>query len=144
MNDSFASRIGAELEEVKAAGFSATVKSYQLIDRYPYKSINIYRVKGFVTNGDSYVSNLASLNFSDLSFDIKVIPNPASDNVTIYMPGANQNTTIRLISSVGQVINIYTTSNNTLTINVSNLAAGVYNLVIDGSGYTKKYKLVVQ
>jgi len=130
--------------EVKAAGFSSTEKSYQLIDRYPYKSINIYRVKGFDTNGNIYVSNSDSLNFSDLSFDIKVIPNPATDYVTIYMPGSNQSATIRLISSVGQVISTYNTNSNTLSINVSTLAAGVYNIVITGTNYSKKYKLVIQ
>jgi hypothetical protein len=35
-------------------------------------------------------------------------------------------------------------NNESYTIDVSKLAAGVYNMLIDGNGYSTKYKLVIQ
>jgi hypothetical protein len=137
-------RIFTSIGEVKAAGNSSVEKSYQFADVFPAKGNNIYRIKEVDKDGRFNLSDLRSLNFADLRPSIKISPNPATNIVTISIPGNRQNITVRLVSNSGQLIGNYTMTNESYTIDVSKLAAGVYNINIDGNGYSVKYKLVIQ
>ncbi len=130
--------------QLKAAENSAVTVPYQFTDNYPLKGDNIYRIKEMDKDGKFNLSEMRSLNFADLKPEIKISPNPATNIVTISIPGNNQNLTIRLLSNIGQVIGNYTMTNQSYSIDVSRLASGVYNITIDGNGYSTKYKLVVQ
>ncbi len=130
--------------EVKAAGNSTLEKSYQSTDQYPVKGDNIYHIKEVDKDGRFNYSEIRSLNFSDVKPSIKISPNPATDLVTINLPGNNQNLTIRLLSNTGQLIGNYVMNNEVYKLDVSKLAAGVYNIIINGNGYSTKYKLIVQ
>ncbi|MEP6467454.1 MAG: M36 family metallopeptidase, partial [Parafilimonas sp.] len=130
--------------EVKASGNSSVEQSYEYVDAYPVKGDNIYHIKEMDKDGKYNLSEIRSLNFTDLRPYIKISPNPATDIVTINIPGNNQNIAVRLLSNNGQLIGNYIMSNETYNIDVSKLAAGVYNITIDGNGYATKYKLVIQ
>lgn len=130
--------------EVKAAGYSSAQASYQLTDDHPVKGNNIYRIKEVDKDGRFNTSDLRALNFADIKPYIQISPNPASNIVTVNIPGNNQNLTVRLLSSGGQLISNRIMNGETLTIDVSKFAAGVYNITIDGNGYAAKYKLVIQ
>ncbi len=130
--------------EVKAAGNSVTTQNYQLTDASPVKGNNMYRIKEVDNDGKYNMTVLRSLNFGDIKPYISISPNPATNIVTINIPGNDQSLHVRLFSNTGQSVNNYSMNNETLSINVSNLASGVYNIVIEGNGYSSKYKLVVQ
>jgi hypothetical protein len=130
--------------EVKATGNSVTTQNYQFTDIHPLKGDNMYRIKEVDNDGKYTVSVLRSLNFGDIKPYISISPNPATNIVTINIPGNDQSLHVRLFSNAGQAINNYMMNNETLSIDVSRLAAGVYNIVIEGNGYSSKYKLVVQ
>jgi len=130
--------------QVKASGFSASEKAYQFTDVTPLKGSNSYHIKEVDKDGQATYSEIRSLNFDDIKPSIKISPNPATNIVTINIPGNNQNLTIRLLSNAGQLIKNYVMTNDVLTINVSSLASGMYNITIDGNSYTAKYKLVIQ
>ncbi|MEP6683223.1 MAG: M36 family metallopeptidase, partial [Parafilimonas sp.] len=130
--------------EVKAAVNSTAEQSYKFIDAYPAKGDDLYHIKEMDKDGKYNLSELRSLNFTDLRPYIKISPNPATDVVTINIPNNNQNLTVRLLSNNGQLIGNYIMSSESYTIDVSRLASGVYNITIDGTGYATKYKLVIQ
>jgi len=48
------------------------------------------------------------------------------------------------LSNSGQLIRKLVMNGETLTVDVSMLASGVYNITLDGNGYSTKYKLVIQ
>jgi hypothetical protein len=129
--------------QVKAAGNSVVMQNYQFTDANPVKGDNMYRIKEMDNDGKYTLSELRSLNFGDRP-SIIISPNPATNIVTINIPGNNQALKIKLFSNSGQSINNYTMNNETLSIDVSRLASGVYNIVIEGNGYSSKYKLVVR
>ncbi len=129
---------------VTAAGNSAVKTSYQLIDQQPFNGNNIYRIKEFDKDGKFNLSDLRALNFADLKPYIQISPNPAKNIVTINIPGNNQNLTVKLLSSNGQLLINKKLDGETLKLDVSTLAAGVYNITIDGKGYSAKYKIVIQ
>lgn len=137
-------RIYTAIGEVKAAGNSSTERSYQYADNSPVRANNVYRIKQVDKEGKFNLSDLRSLNFSDLKPYIKISPNPANNVVTISIAGNTQNLNIKLLSNSGQLIKSYVLSGETLTIDVSRFASGVYNITIQGEGYSTKYKLVIQ
>jgi hypothetical protein len=130
--------------EVKAAGNSSTERSYQYTDKAPARGDNVYRIRQMDKEGKANLSDLRLLNFADLRPYIKISPNPANNIVTISVPGNDHSLNIRLMSNAGQLIKNYVLNGETLTIDVSNLASGVYNITVDGEGFSTRYKLVIQ
>lgn len=133
-----------EVGEVNAAGNSASAKSYQLTDAHPVNGNNLYRIKEYDKDGKFNISDVRSLNFASLQPYIAIGPNPTKNTVTISIPGNTDNITIRLVSTAGQPITSKIMDGETLTLNVANLASGVYNIIVEGKGYSSKYKLIIQ
>lgn len=130
--------------EVKATGNSSVKQSYQFTDASPNAGNNFYHIKEIDNDGKFMLSEVRSLNFADAAPSMSVYPNPATDVVTINIPGNTQNLTVQLLSNTGQLINSYVLQGEQLKINVAKLAAGMYNISIKGSGFDKKYKLLIQ
>jgi hypothetical protein len=137
-------RIYTSIGEVKASGTSIVKTAYQFTDQHPFNGNNIYRIKEMDKEGRFNLSELRSLNFADLKPYIQISPNPATNIVTVKILGNAQNLTVRLLSTDGQLILNKVLEGETLTLNVSKLAAGVYHIVIDGKGYSVKYKIIIQ
>jgi len=137
-------RTYTSIGEVQAAGNSTLETAYQLIDQHPLNGNNIYRIKEMDKEGRFNLSDLRSLNFADIKPYIQISPNPANNIVTIKIPDNTQNLTVRLLSTNGQLISNKVLDGETLTFDVSKLAAGVYNITIDGKDYSAKYKLIIQ
>ena len=97
-------RTYTSIGEVKAAGNSTIENAYQLTDQHPINGNNIYRIKEMDKEGRFNLSDLRSLNFADLKPYIQISPNPATNIVTIKIPGNTQNLTVRLLSTGGQLI----------------------------------------
>jgi hypothetical protein len=134
----------SSIGSVKAAGFSASEKSYSFVDHTPLKGNNVYHIKEVDNDGKATYSDIRSLTFDDLKLTIKISPNPATNIVTISIPGNNQDLQIRLLNNTGSLLNSYNMNGESLSINVSGLARGMYNITIDGKGQTSKYKLLIQ
>ncbi len=137
-------RVYTSIGTVKAAGNSSVEKSYSSPDAHPLKGNNNYRIKQVDKDGKANYSDTRYLNFADIKPYIKISPNPASDIVNINIAGNTQSLNIQLMSSTGQFISKYIMSGENYSFDVSTLAAGVYNIIIDGDGYSAKYKLVIQ
>lgn len=75
---------------------------------------------------------------------VSVSPNPATNNVNVYMKGNTKALTIRLMNNAGALLGTYNLNGEILNINVSGYAAGIYNILISGDDTDVKYRLVIQ
>lgn len=113
-------------------------------------------------NGDSLVSfisesELRSTNPDEIqiheyqidekkNMDVKVYPNPANNNITVEMPfSLSNNITLQIVNSFGKLV--YTKENiesiDTLNIDISNFAIGIYIIRVGSYGDWKTTKLIV-
>ena len=101
----------------------------------------IASAKPFMTTG------IENINNSNIG--IELMPNPASDNVTLKMFSNKQETTIvNLVDLSGKVVMTEILSQNkginTSSINVSAISNGIYFVKVIGSAETKVMKLNVK
>jgi len=116
-----------------AAGFSTTALDYKFNDfeverqtdyYYRYRSVDF---DGFEENSPIVHGRLADLN----EFSINLFPNPAMDDVTIYLESdQNRLLTISLIDNLGKLIanqeTLIQKGSNAIPVNVELLSDGVY------------------
>ena len=69
--------------QVKGAGNTAEARSYQSIDRHPYKGISYYRLKQTDFDGSFSYSNIIAVNIDLVQGRVNIFPNPTADVITI-------------------------------------------------------------
>ena len=79
------------------------------------------------------------LNVSDY---ILVYPNPASNNVTVSLPGAAANSAFRLTDATGRTLINDRLFDKTSGIDISGLSSGIYFLAIQYEGHTVYKKII--
>lgn len=84
--------------------------------------------------------------FQDM--EIEVFPNPATDQLTVQFKGTlSGEYTINLVNNLGKTVihipHVIIFENNSKTIDIKNLDAGVYFLIIENKERTRKEKIVV-
>lgn len=84
-------------------------------------------------------------NPNSQSFSIDLLPNPASNHVTIEIPQGNGGmATIRITDSFGSERKLMNTSNTTESVNISDLPLGVYNVTVTkGNDFDTKHLQVL-
>jgi hypothetical protein len=112
--------------------------AYEYINSNINLGANTYRIKATKpNNGLTYYSNIATI-IKNGPAAINITPNPANNFILVNMPITNTgNLTLQIIDSKGslvykQQVNL-PFNNNTLHINTSNLANGVYRLRLQGA-----------
>lgn len=116
---------------------TTTVKTdYLFTDPMPVNGINFYRLKIFNRSGSYNYSSVIAVKFNNPVVSIVSInPNPATTSLNILC-NANEATqvTCNFYNSDGRIVNTTTTKftkgPNTIQVNVSALAAGVYFIVL--------------
>lgn len=145
-------RAGADLQfkpigQVAAAGNSTTKKSYSFQDPQPLKGTSYYRL------------SLVNLDKQQELYDIKKLVNRSFGNSFVLSPiPANNNIQLNFDLEVAQRLQFVIRDINGRTlrswsanfssgyasfgINISNLSAGIYNLVINGNNTTEVKKFI--
>lgn len=78
------------------------------------------------------------------TFAVKLYPNPANDQLNIWMEGASSKAEIRLYNIAGKLV-MQQQSNNILTqLNISALPAGIYLVNVNNGGEVKAVKFIKQ
>ena len=124
------------IAEVKGAGNSSSLKNYEYNDKFPLSGVSYYRLKQVDFNGKFTFSNIATVHFGGANNDINTLsiePNPFADMMKLQFSTADAGRAqISIMDLTGKVIytqnSDYAQGNNAITINVENLAAGVYTL----------------
>jgi Metallo-peptidase family M12B Reprolysin-like/Secretion system C-terminal sorting domain len=138
------------LGKINAAGNSSIIKNYNLVDAKPLKGWNYYRIKQVDLDGKFAYSNIAPINFEKENVVMLVYPNPAINVLTIeYASAITGKLQIQITDAKGATVlqqnQQVVAGRNTNTLNISNLAAGMYVLKsIDANGNTSFTKFVKQ
>jgi hypothetical protein len=125
----------------------ATTENANYVDEI-IKVENRYRVKVNLINGNSVVSNVVKLNGNKNLQAITTYPNPTSDIINIFIANTKpMHATIKLLDATGKLVKQIETlfdDNNTInTLDISDLANGIYLLKIDGE-YGLHYQEMVK
>jgi hypothetical protein len=127
-----------------ADGNSSTKQSYNTIDEKPYKGISYYRLKQVDKNTSFKYADMVSVEFLSDSY-INIFPNPASSLLMIKASANYATATLKIINSMGiEVLRTAQLSTYNGTIDLSNLASGIYYVVIENGENTEDIKIAVQ
>lgn len=92
------------------------------------------------------LSSVAPDNYLTVSeasqVEFAMFPNPANDNITLQ--GLTGNETIQILDVTGRVVLTSTAANTSALINVSELKAGVYNVLVNQNGNIGVKTLVIK
>ncbi|MFN8282679.1 MAG: T9SS type A sorting domain-containing protein [Chitinophagales bacterium] len=130
-----------EIGSIKAAGNSAHVVNYNFVDEHPIAGTNYYRLKQIDNNGSFDYSNVITITASEEikteAANIKIYPNPATDVLKIdFTENKDALKEIKLYNAVGTLIIQTSTTETYYTINISDLASGLYFLKINDKNFT--------
>jgi len=127
---------------VRATGNSNISQQYDYIDQKPLKGDNFYRLKEVDKDGHFSYSKTIHIAFGDAPF-IKAYPNPVVN--TVKVSGLTSAASISIIDASGKPMQQYkTTGGGEYSVNVQNLAPGLYFLKVLQDGKITTLKMVKQ
>ena len=129
---------------LKAAGNSSSQKSYSLIDGFPAKGINYYRIRQVDNDGRFALSEVRSLTFEKSNADITISPNPAKNKIAISVPGNKNNLQLTIFSAKGDKVGAFIINGEYSKLDLPIYPAGVYYVTISGDAIKSTQKLVIE
>ncbi|HLO70312.1 MAG TPA: T9SS type A sorting domain-containing protein [Flavipsychrobacter sp.] len=98
----------------------------------------------FELNTQGEPTSIKNVNASKLK--VKLVPNPATDNVTVYYEGAGKELNIIVTNMLGVKVSTATATNinGNITIPTAQLANGIYNVTICNGSEVMTQKLIKQ
>lgn len=127
---------------VEGNGTTFEFSNYQFIDENPVVGTNYYRLKQLDTDGKFEYSPIRTANYGDVN-SIAIYPNPTKDVLIVNL--GNQSADIQVFDLTGRLlINTNSSSNAIQNIDFTNFENGVYILRVNGNGWHKVEKIVVQ
>jgi hypothetical protein len=130
--------------KAKGDGNSVTKQVYSTIDTQPYKGISYYRLKQVDNTTTFKYAEIVSVEFKSNSY-VNIFPNPATNLLTVKTSDDYHKATIKIINNLGVEVIVKTElSSYNGTIDLSNLAAGIYYVVIENGENTENVKISIQ
>ncbi|MEI9943340.1 MAG: T9SS type A sorting domain-containing protein [Chitinophagaceae bacterium] len=130
------------LGTIAAAGNSTSTRNYFFTDNNPISGANYYRLKMVDIDGHFKYSDIRVLNFgNDVNNIILTYPNPAKDKLTVT--GIEAGMQLRLMNNVGQQLTNILSTGNTMQVDVSKYASGIYILqIVSKDEVVKNVKII--
>jgi hypothetical protein len=130
--------------KAKGNGNSVTKQEYNTVDKKPYKGISYYRLKQVDISGTYEYAKIVAVEITDKSF-INFFPNPAVNTINYTASEDYETATIKILNNIGAEVMV---KNNigvyNGSIDVSNLASGIYYIVLQKGEEIKNIKFSVQ
>jgi hypothetical protein len=131
---------------IPAAGNSAAVLNYSLVDNHPASGTSEYRLVLVDRDGNTAYSSVKAVRIGSISA-VSVYPNPATNYVNVTLSGdASVSANIRLVNLGGQVLmekNVTNAGGTTVPLTVSSLPSGNYLIVITASDGSKQVNKIL-
>lgn len=124
---------------VSSNGNSSQLQQYTYTDVKPFAGENFYRLKQVDKDGRFAYSRIVRITFGDAPY-LVAYPNPAKTGVNVG--GITSGAHLTIVNTSGKVINQYRATGNNYTLNIQNLAAGVYFIRVQQNGKTTTLKVV--
>ncbi|MBX2846053.1 MAG: zinc-dependent metalloprotease [Saprospiraceae bacterium] len=129
-----------ELDNVPSTGAG----EYTVIDNFPYKGINRYRVTAFFNDGTQQRPCYEAEVFYESTNDFHITPNPARDRITLVIsdPNIEGLMSLDMYDELGRRVDADFINSNTgvlrWDVDVSSLAAGTYFIkMVSDDGYER-------
>lgn len=114
---------------------------FDFIDRQPLNGVNYYRLKIVETNGNTYYSNILPFNLAN-AIAARLYPNPVKNIMVLDGLNEAEISNVSIADIKGHTLYKQTVQQNTLTINVQQLAVGVYYAIINNGKKSIKLKFI--
>ncbi len=132
------STIGFVASQAKE-GNSSQELNYSFYDKQTLSGANLYRLKQIDFDGAFEHSTVRKVNFDGDAKMYTIYPNPAQN--TIKIDGLEGTETIKVYNALGRLVK--TANAAKATIEVADLAAGIYNVQILDANQAANHKLVI-
>lgn len=111
-------------EELQFVSAKTEAGDYSFKDVNPINGKNYYRLKQIDLDGTVSLHEVKFIDFNSSVSELTLYPNPVTNGI-LHVRHEN-NAEITIVNSIGQTVRRVSTSGNFTTINVSNLAKGIY------------------
>lgn len=112
---------------VTAVNSSNSLQSYQFLDNSPLEGHNLYRLKMIDLDGSFTYSRIQAVIFGQLAV-MTAYPNPSSGLTTVQLGRKNIGGQATLTSASGQILQRVNIEQETVSVDLGSLAAGMYLL----------------
>jgi len=136
------SAVGLEWETfatLAGAGTSQQRIDYTALDHDPFQ-LTYYRLKQVDFDGTSTLSNVIALRRETTVGEMLLFPNPATTELNVELPDGSGNTSLSIIAVDGRIVHermvFPEEGQTTLAVDVSDLPAGAYSLVLRSENAT--------
>ncbi|MFK7921541.1 MAG: T9SS type A sorting domain-containing protein [Bacteroidia bacterium] len=145
-------KLYTEIGQVAAANTQTDTHAYDFVDASPLRGTNYYRIRQIDFDGESSYSKQVQINNYASAMSMSVFPNPAEDRlqVELFSPQSG-NAELLLTDQQGRIIlqeNVLLQQDQEakLVLQLSHLAAGMYQLRLRQEGSVKVYfqKIVIR
>lgn len=138
-----------EIGQVKAAGNSNEALNYQLIDNKPNQGANYYRLRIVDLDGSFEYSNMILIGIQHVFEISNLIPNPTLGELdVIFSSDFEGKLNYKLYNMAGQLVANQqvsaTKGSNTLHLDLSKYARGVYHIVLENNNRQIHKRVVKQ
>ena len=139
-----------QLQFINGNGNSSVVSNYNATDNNPVKANNLYRLKQLDNDGKATYSPTVTVKFSDVKgLGFSFYPNPAKNILNVQVDKVNNPTaTVSLLNTDGKMVRSVVVNkqqaNNNIAIDVANVAAGVYMLILKDGDNVKTSKVIIE
>jgi hypothetical protein len=132
-----------QIGKVKAAGNSFTAMKYSFTDPSITAGVTYYRLAEYDIDGSVHYSSIKVIHKDGIS-GVQVMPNPNNGTFVVTLNNTGEvKSTVNVLNSLGQVVYVGEASaSNFRSIDISNLASGVYILQISTHEETIVIKVV--
>lgn len=136
-----------EIKKINGAGNSTININYNFIDENPSSGTSYYRLKQVDFDGRYSYSKIVDVNFSKFKNEIRIEPNPAVSQTTIYFPfELKGETKIEIFNSQGKSVlsKNENTEMNFYLLNLESLEKGLYYLSIENNQEHFRAKMILR
>jgi hypothetical protein len=118
----------APIGSLPGAGWSITMRHYELLDPHPQPGLNQYRLKQVDTDGSHTYSPIRQVYFSGPSTGLLAMPNPGTDHLEVLHGRVDEGSTIVLTDAVGRIVSTVRATGDRTMLEPSGLPRGYYLL----------------
>jgi len=121
-----------ELAKITAASNSTSRKTYQHTDVLPFAGTSYYRIKQVDFDKKTSYSEIRKIYLNKSKPVFKIYPNPSTDMLLLEFESVDTTKALKVYDSSGQLILTQKVSNHKHSIDISQLAIGVYYISYEG------------
>ncbi|ADR23587.1 hypothetical protein MATR_25580 [Marivirga tractuosa] len=116
---------------VEGNGNSSKTIEYDYTDYSSHGNISYYRLQQFDFDGENEYSPVVKIEFESKLFNVKLYPNPASNQIAIDFDQEVGSSVIQFVNTSGQTVKQENMEGgNSIQLDISDLANGYYQIII--------------